>query len=163
MGIFSEGLDVACTPDGQPVRLEWRDVAYVVCAEPVRWFERRQWWAEDARAPLGQGQGIVDHEIWRLQVLPEQAAPAKNPAAASHRSRGHSLEYAGPDANDSDAPDHGESGFGDMEDGYPDHDDSPAHGDSAALDILTFDLSRHAGSGRWRMVRIHDALRVQGS
>ncbi|WP_051388995.1 DUF6504 family protein [Arthrobacter sp. 35W] len=27
-------------------------------------------------------------------------------------------------------------------------------------ELYTFDLSRHVGSGRWRMIRIHDALRT---
>lgn len=101
MGMFSESVDVDCTPTGQPRSLEWAGRHYDVCAEPVRWFERRQWWAEEMRAPLGGGAGLVDHEIWRIQV----------------RDAGH-----------------------------PD-------------ETLTLDLSRHAGSGRWRLLRIHDALR----
>ena len=104
MGIFSEAVNVICTPSGQPLKLDWAGRHYTVCAEPVRWYERRQWWAEESRAPLGSGPGLVDHEIWRVQVR---------------------------------AP------------------------DSGAGEILTLDLSRHASSGRWRLVRIHDALRTQ--
>ena len=100
MGMFSESVDVACTPDGQPRSLDWAGRHYEVCAEPVRWFERRQWWAEEQRAPLGGGPGLVDHEIWRVQ-LTEAANPERT---------------------------------------------------------LTLDLSRHVGSGRWRLLRIHDAL-----
>jgi len=100
MGMFSESVDVACTPQGQPQSLVWAGQHYEVCAEPVRWFERRQWWAEEQRAPLGGGPGLVDHEIWRVQVR-----DAGNPART-----------------------------------------------------LTLDLSRHVGSGRWRLLRIHDAL-----
>ena len=99
MGMFSESVDVACSAAGQPVALQWAGRHYTVCAEPVRWFERRQWWAEESRAPLGSGPGLVDHEIWRVQV---QADPQEEP--------------------------------------------------------LTLDLSRHLGSGRWRLLRIHDAL-----
>jgi len=103
MGMFSESVDVACTPEGQPQSLVWAGQHYEVCAEPVRWFERRQWWAEEQRAPLGGGPGLVDHEIWRVQVR-----DAGNPART-----------------------------------------------------LTLDLSRHVGSGRWRLLRIHDALTHQ--
>ena len=99
MGMFSESVDVACSAAGQPVALQWAGRHYTVCAEPVRWFERRQWWAEESRAPLGSGPGLVDHEIWRVQVVAE---PQEEP--------------------------------------------------------LTLDLSRHLGSGRWRLLRIHDAL-----
>ena len=53
MGMFSESVDVVCTPSGQPLELDWAGRHYTVCAEPVRWYERRQWWAEEQRAPLG--------------------------------------------------------------------------------------------------------------
>jgi hypothetical protein len=33
-----------------------------------------------------------------------------------------------------------------------------AAGDHAADSTLTLDLTRHVGSGRWRLLRIHDAL-----
>lgn len=68
MGLFSESVDVVCTPAGQPESLDWAGRHYDLCAEPVRWFERRQWWVEEQRAPLGSGPGLVDSEIWRLQV-----------------------------------------------------------------------------------------------
>lgn len=103
MGMFSESVEVACGLEGQPVELQWGGRTYAVCAEPVHWYERRQWWAEEQRAPLGSGPGLVDHEIWRVQVVPKE-----NPAVPEH---------------------------------------------------LTLDLVRHTGSGRWRLLRIHDALR----
>ena len=100
MGMFSESVDVACAPEGQPQSLDWAGRHYDVCAEPLRWFERRQWWAEEQRAPLGGGAGLVYHETWRVQVRDERNAE-----------RTH-----------------------------------------------TVDLSRHLVSGRWRLMRIHDAL-----
>ncbi|HEY1155338.1 MAG TPA: hypothetical protein VGE95_03475 [Arthrobacter sp.] len=112
MGMFSESVDVVCSAAGQPESLTWAGRSYTVCAEPVRWYERRQWWAEDARAPLGSGQGVVDHEIWRIQVLPVWK-PSRS---------------------------------GDFN-------------DAARGEPLTLDLSRHLPSGRWRLLRIHDALR----
>ncbi len=108
MAMSSESVDVACKPDGQPVSLQWAGRSYSVCADPVRWYERRQWWAEESRAPLGSGPGLVDHEIWRVQVLPSGTG----------------------------------SGTAKEQD-----------------EALTLDLTRHIRSGRWRLLRIHDALR----
>lgn len=105
MGMFSESVDVVCIASGEPAELHWGGRQYRVCAEPVRWYERRQWWAEETRAPLGSGAGLVDHEIWRVQVV-----PSHEPASSS--------EHA-----------------------------------------LTLDLVKHLGSGRWRLLRVHDALR----
>ena len=108
--MFSESVDVVCTPSGQPLRLDWAGRHYTVCAEPVRWFERRQWWAEEQRAPLGSGPGLVDHEIWRVQVQVQRQVQE------------HSADSPDPES-------------------------------------ITLDLTRHLGSGRWRLLRIHDALR----
>lgn len=77
--MFSESVDVVCSAAGQPESLTWAGASYTVCAEPVRWYERRQWWAEDSRAPLGSGPGVVDHEIWRVQVLPAREASKHAP------------------------------------------------------------------------------------
>ncbi|MEO5778669.1 MULTISPECIES: DUF6504 family protein [Arthrobacter] len=104
MGVFSESVSVVCSPAGQPETLEWSGRCYTVCVEPVRWFERRKWWAEESRAPLGSGPGLVDHEIWRVQVRASEDA--------------------------------GEG-------------------------LLTLDLSRHVGSGRWRLLRVHDAVQTR--
>lgn len=112
MGMFSESVDVVCSTAGQPESLIWAGMSYTVCAEPVRWYERRQWWAEDSRAPLGSGQGVVDHEIWRVQVLP--ARVASSPAAPE---------------------------------------------EPAGAEPLTLDLTRQIRGNRWRLLRIHDALR----
>lgn len=115
MGMFSESVDVDCTTAGQPLRLRWAGRDYSLCADPVRWYERRQWWVEESRAPLGRGPGLVDHEIWRVQVR-EDTPTGRKPAAQ-------------PEVQES----------------------------------LTLDLVRHAASGRWRLLRIHDALRPQSA
>lgn len=117
MGIFSESVDVVCSPAGRPAELRWRGLNYVVCAEPVRWYERRQWWVEENRAPLGSGAGLVDHEIWRVQL-------ERSPDPRSRE----------PESQNPQAP-----------------------GDAAAEPPFTLDLVRHVGSGRWRLLRIHDA------
>jgi len=100
MGVFSEAVNVACSAAGLPLRLEWRGHMYRLAAEPLRWYERRNWWAEEARAQNGRGAGLVDHEIWRVQA---RLTPQS--------------------------------------------------------DIRTFDLSHQVGTDRWRLIRIHDALR----
>lgn len=109
VGVFSESVEVTCSPAGQPMRLRWKGRDYEVGGEPLRWYERRQWWVEEQRAPLGSGAGLVDHEIWRVQVMPVDSSPA------------------------------------------------PPQG------TFTLDLVRHAGSGRWRLLRIHDAASAQTS
>lgn len=100
MGIFSESVDVACSPAGQPLRLTWQGRTYRIVAEPIRWYERRSWWTEEKRAERGRGAGLVDHEIWRIQ------------ARLNERS-----------------------------------------------EIRTLDISHQVDTGRWRLIRVHDALR----
>lgn len=73
MGTFTQSIAVQRTAAGVPLRLEWDGRIYVVAAEPVRWFQRRKWWAEEQRAERGRGAGLVDHEIWRVQVRLEKA------------------------------------------------------------------------------------------
>jgi hypothetical protein len=68
MGMFSESVEVVCSPTGIPLRLIWQERSYTVGTEPVRWYERRNWWEEEARAEVGRGAGLVDSEIWRLQA-----------------------------------------------------------------------------------------------
>ena len=82
MGLFSESVEVGCTETGQPHTVQWKGTQYTVSSEPDRWYERRQWWLEESRAPLGTGAGLVDHEIWRVQLQPTQTdapAPAAGP------------------------------------------------------------------------------------
>ncbi|WP_026542446.1 DUF6504 family protein [Paenarthrobacter nicotinovorans] len=73
MGLFSESVEVGCTETGQPSTVQWKGTHYSVCNPPERWYERRQWWLEESRAPLGTGAGLVDHEIWRVQLHPLHA------------------------------------------------------------------------------------------
>ncbi|WP_159703035.1 DUF6504 family protein [Arthrobacter sp. 18067] len=108
MGLFSESVGVICTDTGQPREVQWKGTQYTVSNEPVRWYERRQWWLEESRAPLGSGAGLVDHEIWRVQL---QRLKEKEPVTGT----------------------------------------------------ITLDLVRHVGSGRWRVLRIHDAAPVQAA
>ncbi|MFC4372249.1 DUF6504 family protein [Citricoccus nitrophenolicus] len=104
MGTFTQSIAVQCTAAGTPLRLEWKGRVYVVAADPVRWYERRKWWAEEARAVRGQGAGLVDQEIWRVQVRLEKARRAP---------------------------------------------------------LVTVDLAHRADSGRWQLIRVHDAAAQQ--
>ncbi|MCC3274918.1 MULTISPECIES: DUF6504 family protein [unclassified Arthrobacter] len=100
MGVFSEAIEVVCSPAGKPLRLVWGGHTYKVGADPVRWYERRNWWEEETRAERGHGAGLVDTEIWRVQARVSE----------------HS-------------------------------------------ELRTLDLSHHVNTDRWRLIRIHDALR----
>ncbi|MCY1158066.1 MAG: hypothetical protein MOP51_1088 [Citricoccus sp.] len=73
MGIFTQSVTVGCTTAGVPLHLGWNGRDYVLAAEPVRWYERRRWWTEEHRAERGRGAGLVDHEVWRVQVRLERA------------------------------------------------------------------------------------------
>lgn len=76
MGTFTQSIAVQCSADGVPLRLEWEGRLYVIAADPVRWYERRKWWTEERRAERGRGAGLVDHEVWRVQVRLEKARNA---------------------------------------------------------------------------------------
>ena len=39
---------------------------WLVGAEPVRWFERTEWWSEQRRMPKGLSR--VDVEVWQVQA-----------------------------------------------------------------------------------------------
>lgn len=98
MGIFTQSIEVDCTPAGVPIRMRWQGREYRLAAEPVRWFERRKWWIEELRAERGRGPGLVDYEVWQLQVK---------------------LAGVGP--------------------------------------LRTFEVSRQADTGRWRIIRMPEA------
>lgn len=100
VGVFSEAIEVVCSPNGQPLRLLWQGRSYKVAAGPVRWYQRRNGWDEEALAERGHGAGLVDSEIWRVRVRL-----------------------------------------------------------NARSALRTLDLSHDSASGRWRLIRIHDALR----
>ncbi|MDR2256184.1 MAG: DUF6504 family protein [Arthrobacter sp.] len=63
-----EAVQVDLTPAGVPLRFIWRGRTWHIGARPVRWFERRPWWAESPRAPKGGPVGLIDREIWQVQA-----------------------------------------------------------------------------------------------
>ena len=95
--VLSLPLEVECDEQDRPARVLLDRRWHRLTEEPLRWFERRRWWLEEPRAERGRA-GLVDHEIWRVHLVPD--------------------------------PHEGES-------------------------VRTFDLSRHTGSGRWRLLRDH--------
>ena len=62
-----DSVEVRLTAAGVPLRFRWRGRIYRLGAEPVRWFERRPWWAEQARMSRGHGVG-VELLVWRVQA-----------------------------------------------------------------------------------------------
>ncbi len=63
-----ENVSVSVNQSGEPIGFRWRENNYLVNAKPVRWFARKQWWVEAARAQRGIGAGVLELEMWRLQA-----------------------------------------------------------------------------------------------
>ncbi|MHA7270080.1 hypothetical protein [Arthrobacter sp. HLT1-20] len=61
-----EHIEVRTSPAGVPVAVQRNGREWVVGAEPVRWFERIQWWQHALRMPKGQGR--VDVQVWQVQA-----------------------------------------------------------------------------------------------
>lgn len=57
---------VRTSPDGVPLAVHRNGREWIVGAEPVRWYERLEWWKQSQRMPKGTGR--VDVQVWRLQV-----------------------------------------------------------------------------------------------
>ncbi|MHA7304007.1 hypothetical protein ACX80E_01985 [Arthrobacter sp. TMN-49] len=61
-----ELLVVRTTPAGVPVAVRRDGHEWLIGAEPVRWFERTDWWRLARRMPKGQGR--VDVQVWQVQA-----------------------------------------------------------------------------------------------
>lgn len=72
-----ESVQVETNRLGEPVGFSWRDGKYRVLTKPVRWFSRRDWWVESARAQRGIGAGVLEVEMWRLSATRDSASPAQ--------------------------------------------------------------------------------------
>ncbi|AXR75003.1 hypothetical protein DYI20_06735 [Auritidibacter ignavus] len=70
MGLLTQSVRVVCTTAGMPLHLHLKGRNYTVVAEPQRWFQRCRWWSQQSRFVAGRGQGMIDHEVWRLQIRP---------------------------------------------------------------------------------------------
>jgi len=67
MKTLVERVVVRTTPAGQPIMVERAGRQWLVAEEPLRWFERINWWEGNARR-MPKGQGRVDVEVWRVQA-----------------------------------------------------------------------------------------------
>ena len=63
-----EMVAVSVNPKGEPIGFSWRNGAYLVLNKPVRWFARKEWWVESARAQRGIGAGVLETEMWRFSA-----------------------------------------------------------------------------------------------
>ncbi len=61
-----EHVVVRTTAAGLPLAVRRSGREWLVGAEPLRWFERLNWWEEQNRMPKGLGR--VDVEVWRVQA-----------------------------------------------------------------------------------------------
>ena len=60
-------IEVSATAAGVPVSFVRDGRTWHVGAEPVRWFERVDWWNTTKRMPRGQ-MARVDVEVWQVQA-----------------------------------------------------------------------------------------------
>src|SRR5699024_12563025 len=74
MGTVTQSIHVTRTTAGMPLRLLYGGRSYTVTAEPQRGYARRRWWAEEHRAEIGSGAGLVDYQVRRVQVKPARSA-----------------------------------------------------------------------------------------
>jgi hypothetical protein len=69
-----ESVQVTTNQIGEPIGFSWRGGNYRVVSKPVRWFSRRDWWVEAARAQRGIGAGVLEVEMWRISAIKDSAA-----------------------------------------------------------------------------------------
>lgn len=62
-----EAVAVRITTDGIPLSFKTAGRTWHVAADPVRWYERINWWEGSPRMPRG-GDRRIDTEIWQLQA-----------------------------------------------------------------------------------------------
>lgn len=68
MNQVNEPVAMVVNGDGEPIGFKWRNHNFLVASKPMRWFARRQWWKEAARANRGIGEGVVEVEMWRFMA-----------------------------------------------------------------------------------------------
>lgn len=60
-------VEIAYSTAGVPLRVKHEGRVWTVGAEPIRWFERVDWWKSENRMQRGAGISI-EVKIWKLQV-----------------------------------------------------------------------------------------------
>jgi hypothetical protein len=63
-----ESVTVSVNWAGEPVKFVWAGATYAITAKPVRWYDRRQWWAEAGRVQRGIGAQVLEVEMWQVQA-----------------------------------------------------------------------------------------------
>ena len=64
-------IAVSVNQAGEPVKFSWQGATYAVLAKSVRWFARKQWWAEANHVQRGIGAGVLEVEMWRVKAANE--------------------------------------------------------------------------------------------
>ena len=90
MGVLTQSVAVECGADGTPQGLRWNGRDYVLAERPVRWFERRRWWAEEVRAEKGRGAGPGQADLQPPHLVVDEtgAAPLQTLDVAHHLDSG---------------------------------------------------------------------------
>jgi hypothetical protein len=76
-----EPVTVSVNWAGEPVKFVWAGATYAITAKPVRWYDRRQWWAEAGRVQRGIGAQVLEVEMWQVQA--EIQAGVQDPIRAT--------------------------------------------------------------------------------
>ena len=63
-----EQVAVAVNGTGEPIGFKWRNANFLGANKPMRWFARREWWAEAVRVQRGVGRDVIEVEMWRLMA-----------------------------------------------------------------------------------------------
>jgi hypothetical protein len=74
-----ESVTVSVNWAGEPVKFLWAGATYAITAKPVRWYDRRQWWAEAGRVQRGIGAQVLEVEMWQVQAEIQDAIRATLP------------------------------------------------------------------------------------
>jgi hypothetical protein len=74
-----ESVTVSVNWAGEPVKFTWAGATYAITAKPVRWYDRRQWWAEAGRVQRGIGAQVLEVEMWQVQAELQDAIRATLP------------------------------------------------------------------------------------
>jgi len=72
---LAAAVDVRFTLDGLPLAIRYDGHIWAVAADPVRWFERGNWWETQPRVPVGAA--VVDTAVWRVQVRINTSSPLR--------------------------------------------------------------------------------------
>jgi len=74
-----ESVTVSVNWAGEPVKFVWAGATYAITAKPVRWYDRRHWWAEAGRVQRGIGAQVLEVEMWQVQAEVQDAIRATLP------------------------------------------------------------------------------------